>query len=155
MQLQCRISDTMIRYSTVERTVGQCPWLLYSIAMQVRINPHPFAVITSSPSVVDGYAYIGYSSTEEQLGNPVQAQMLGFPGYVCCSFRGSLSKVDVRTGRVEWTFFTQPALPAGTNATQWYAGEPWANPSCNICNSLIAAAAASLTVLVLISTRLG
>ena len=100
----------------VNITDGQALWFQ-------RINTHPIAVVTLSPSIEGGYAYVGFSSLEEPLGNGPVAAALGFPGYVCCSFMGSLSKMDVKTGNVEWTFYTQPPLPEGTSFTDWYAGE--------------------------------
>ncbi|PKC02301.1 Quino protein alcohol dehydrogenase-like protein [Rhizophagus irregularis] len=65
------------------------------------IDEHPYAVITQSPTIFDNAVYIGVSSAEEGAASTV-------PGYVCCSFRGSFAKLDLKTGKVIWRTFMVP-----------------------------------------------
>ncbi|GAB7044499.1 MULTISPECIES: outer membrane protein assembly factor BamB family protein [Catenuloplanes] len=63
-------------------------------------DPHPQAILTSSPVIHDGVLYQGVSSLEFLLA--------GDPAYDCCTFRGSLVAVDARTGAVRWKSHTLP-----------------------------------------------
>ncbi len=44
-----------------------------------RADPHFAAMITMSPTVYDGYVYVGVSSFEEMRADD--------PRYTCCTFR--------------------------------------------------------------------
>ncbi len=59
------------------------------------LDPHPFAVVTSSPVLDDGRIYIGVSSGEEGASFTV-------PGYPCCTFRGSIAALDPVSGKILW-----------------------------------------------------
>lgn len=59
-----------------------------------KVEDHPFARITGSPTLHDGRLYVPVSSYEEAQGAD--------PQYPCCTFRGSVSAVDAATGRVIW-----------------------------------------------------
>eukprot|EP00884_Botryococcus_braunii_P008550 jgi/Botrbrau1/17697/Bobra.0166s0121.1 len=61
------------------------------------VEAHPLAAITASPTIYDGGVYIGVSSFEETLQEPL-----------CCSFKGSIQKLDLYTGEVLWKFTTVP-----------------------------------------------
>jgi polyvinyl alcohol dehydrogenase (cytochrome) len=61
----------------------------------------PFALITASPSVSNGYVYTGVASNQEALAAFV-------PGFVCCSARGSVVSVNASTGAVRWKTYTVP-----------------------------------------------
>jgi polyvinyl alcohol dehydrogenase (cytochrome) len=64
------------------------------------MDPHPEAVLTSSPVVYEGIVYQGVSSQEFLLA--------GEPEYDCCTFRGSLVAVDAATGEILWKSYTLP-----------------------------------------------
>src|SRR5438132_3489975 len=68
---------------SVDRETGTLRWM-------TQVDTHPAAVITGSPVVFDGVVYIGVSSSEEGLATD--------PAYPCCSFRGSVVALDVKTG---------------------------------------------------------
>ncbi|XP_059658501.1 uncharacterized protein LOC132304799 [Cornus florida] len=74
----------------VTRLTGNLVWLTH-------LDQHPLALITSSGTVHKGAYYIGVSSLEEIV-----------PAELCCTFRGSLAKLDVRTGAIFWKTFTLP-----------------------------------------------
>jgi len=67
---------------------------------RTKINPHPFAIITQSPIVHGGVVFVGAASLEEAVA--------ANPAYTCCTFRGSFSAVNARTGQILWTTFTVP-----------------------------------------------
>ena len=55
---------------------------------------HPASKATATPVFYKGRLYIGISSLEEALAVS--------PGYVCCTFRGSVSAVHAADGKVLW-----------------------------------------------------
>ncbi|MEJ3746190.1 PQQ-binding-like beta-propeller repeat protein [Actinomycetes bacterium KLBMP 9797] len=90
------------------------------------MDPHPQAVLTSSPVVHRGVVYQGVSSSEFLLA--------GDPAYDCCTFRGSLVAVDARTGAVRWKSYTLPDQGAGgdifSGASVW-GSTPTIDPRSN------------------------
>jgi len=78
---------------SVDRETGTLRW-------KTQVDTHPAAIITGSPVVFDGVAYIGVSSSEETLALD--------PAYPCCSFRGSIVALDARTGQMLWKTFDMP-----------------------------------------------
>jgi polyvinyl alcohol dehydrogenase (cytochrome) len=71
------------------------------------MDPHPRAVLTSSPVVHDGVVYQGVSSDEFTLALD--------PEYDCCTFRGSLVAVDAATGEARWKSYTLPDQGEGAD----------------------------------------
>lgn len=87
-------------------------------------NPHPFAAIWGSATMVGNYVAIGTSSNEWIIPAVV-------PGYVP-TFRGSLVLLDPSTGNVVWQTFTisEAEHAAGASgATIW--GSPTYDPATN------------------------
>ena len=70
------------------------------------INPNLWTIITQSPVVLNGVVYVGAASAEESAAAFI-------PGYVCCSFRGSVSALNAATGQVLWTTYTVPTGYSG------------------------------------------
>ncbi len=66
-----------------------------ALVWQTSLDTNPFAVITSSPAVDSGRVYVGVASGEE-------AASLAYPGYTCCTFRGSVAALDAATGKILW-----------------------------------------------------
>jgi polyvinyl alcohol dehydrogenase (cytochrome) len=93
----------------VDRTSGAKVW-------QTQVDNHPTAKITSSPVIFDGVVYVGVSSNEEGI--------TGQPGYVCCTFRGSVVALDLRTGRLLWKTYT---VPVGYSGGAVWGGTPAVN----------------------------
>ncbi len=80
-----------------------------------KLDSNPNAVITQS-AVVDGnVAYVGVSSLEEGTAAFV-------PGYPCCTFRGSMVALDVRTGAILWQTYMTPSLPGAIAGTLAFPG---------------------------------
>ncbi|KAL3731714.1 hypothetical protein ACJRO7_028575 [Eucalyptus globulus] len=74
----------------VNRSNGRLVW-------PTQLDPHPRAVITTSRTAYLGAFYVGVSSTEE-----------GLPAVQCCSFRGSLVKLNILPGAILWQTYTLP-----------------------------------------------
>ena len=70
----------------------------------LKLDAHPNAIITGAASVYDGRLYVPTSGVgEESRGQD--------PNYPCCSFRGSVSSIDIRNGELLWKSYTIQAEP--------------------------------------------
>jgi polyvinyl alcohol dehydrogenase (cytochrome) len=76
-----------------------------ALKWRTKLDPHPLAVDTQSPVVYDGSVYVGVASLEEGAA--------ANPTYPCCSFRGSVMKVNAATGAVQWKTYTVPSTDTG------------------------------------------
>lgn len=87
----------------VEAFTGKLVW-------KVHADAHPSAVITASPALFGNTLYVAVSSLEEASA--------ASPGYVCCTFRGSILAIDARTGREKWRTWLvdEPKSQPGTKA---------------------------------------
>jgi polyvinyl alcohol dehydrogenase (cytochrome) len=70
------------------------------LAWKTTLDPHPAAIITQSATIYDGRVYVGTSSQEEGLAL--------VPGYPCCTFRGRMAALDLRTGALVWQTVMAP-----------------------------------------------
>jgi polyvinyl alcohol dehydrogenase (cytochrome) len=73
-------------------------------AWQLSVDPHFAAVVTGTPAYHRGRLYFGVSSFEETMSIT--------PGYVCCTFRGSVMALDAASGKVIWKSLTIDDTPA-------------------------------------------
>jgi len=87
----------------VDRNTGLLKW-------KTVLDPHPLSVVTQSPVVYNGRVYVGVSSLEE-----VAARL----SYQCCTFRGSMMALDVKSGRILWRTYM---LPDNFGQTGSYSG---------------------------------
>ena len=71
---------------------------------KIRSGGHPSARLVGGFQYHAGALYLGVSSLEE--GQSMD------PTYPCCSFRGSILKVDAATGRVQWQTYTIDEVPS-------------------------------------------
>uniref|UniRef100_A0A2N9EBW1 Pyrrolo-quinoline quinone repeat domain-containing protein n=1 Tax=Fagus sylvatica TaxID=28930 RepID=A0A2N9EBW1_FAGSY len=74
----------------MDRSNGKLVW-------STQLDPRPRVLITMSGTAYQGEFYVGVSSLEEAL-----------PANQCCTFRGSLAKLDVLTGKVLWRTYMLP-----------------------------------------------
>lgn len=90
------------------------------------LDPHPTALITSSPALDNGVVYVGVSSGEEIAAGLVA-------GYPCCTFRGSVVALDAATGHIKWkTFMIEDSVyfqsdgktPSGYAGVAVWSGTP-------------------------------
>jgi polyvinyl alcohol dehydrogenase (cytochrome) len=79
---------------------------------KIALDEHPASKATSTPTFYQGRLYVGVSSLEEALAVS--------PGYVCCTFRGSVSAIQAADGKVIWKRYminepakTQPKTKRG------------------------------------------
>lgn len=78
----------------VNKNTGDLVW-------KNQIESHPAAFITTSATVLNKVVYVGVASNEELYAAVI-------PGYVCCSFRGSVAAVNAETGQTIWKTYTAP-----------------------------------------------
>jgi len=78
----------------IDKNTGALLWA-------TQVEAHPAAIITQSATIHAGVVYIGVASQEEALSAVV-------PDYPCCSFRGSMAALDLRTGKVLWKTWMAP-----------------------------------------------
>jgi polyvinyl alcohol dehydrogenase (cytochrome) len=96
-----------------------------------RVDTHPVARVTGSPTLADGRLYVPVSSLEESGA--------GNPRYPCCTFRGGIVSYDAQSGRRVWTAYTiaEKAVPQKRTSTgvQLYApagAGVWSAPSIDL-----------------------
>jgi polyvinyl alcohol dehydrogenase (cytochrome) len=97
-----------------------------SLQWKVQIDAHPLAILTASPSVFKGVAYLGVASLEEGAAAD--------PNYPCCTFRGSVAAVSIATGQILWKTYTVPAnggVPGGYSGNGVWGSEPVVDPARN------------------------
>lgn len=96
----------------LDATTGKQIWKL-------ALDEHAAAKATSSPVFYKGKLYIGVSSLEEALSVS--------PGYVCCTFRGSVSAIQATDGKVLWKTHTIEGVAKDQPKTK--RGSPAMGPS--------------------------
>jgi polyvinyl alcohol dehydrogenase (cytochrome) len=82
------------RVMAFDRATGVPRW-------STQVDAHPAAIITQSATIHDGVVYVGVASQEEAYSALI-------PGYVCCTFRGSMAALDLATGAILWKTYMAP-----------------------------------------------
>ena len=74
------------------------------------LESHPFTMLTGTPAVWGDRLYVPISSYEEVAA--------ARPTYACCSFRGSLVALDLKTGKPLWQTYVidEPLKPSHKNS---------------------------------------
>ncbi len=100
------------------------------------LENHPASNITGTPVISGDQIFVPLSSGEEVVAMQ--------PNYSCCTFRGSLVALDLRTGQKQWQTYmiTEPLGPTRKNANdvqmQGPAGAPvWASPTVDARRGLV------------------
>jgi polyvinyl alcohol dehydrogenase (cytochrome) len=83
--------DVSGQVSALDAANGKPVW-------QLRVDAHPAAWVTGTPAFHDGRLYVPVSSYEEVSSIA--------PGYVCCTFRGSVLAIDAAAGKIVWKTYT-------------------------------------------------
>ncbi|KAL6325221.1 hypothetical protein AAG906_023066 [Vitis piasezkii] len=109
----------------VKQATGRLVW-------STQLDSNPAGVVTMSGTFHMGSFYVGTSSLEEGLSIEQ-----------CCIFRGSLSKLDIKTGALLWQTFT---LPDNHGERGEYAGAAiWgSSPSIDVRRNLVYVATGNL-----------
>jgi polyvinyl alcohol dehydrogenase (cytochrome) len=92
-----------------DRATGALKW-------KTKIDSHFTTIVTQSAQVWKGVAYVGTASNEEAYANSLFS---GGVDYDCCSFRGSISAIDVATGAIKWKTYMLPGDPGYSGAAVW------------------------------------
>lgn len=122
-------SDAEARAYAVDAQSGRQIW-------SRKVDEHPAARGTGSPTLFDGVLYVPVSGVSEETAS-------SNPDYECCTFRGSLTALDAATGDVLWKTYTLPETERrGTSSTGkplWGpAGVPiWSAPTIDAQRGLI------------------
>ncbi len=95
--------DTSGQVYALDAASGQPVW-------QLRVDAHPAAMVTGTPAFHDGRLYVPVSSYEESASIA--------PGYVCCTFRGSVLAVDAALGKILWKTYTIPEVSKARRSTK-------------------------------------
>lgn len=120
--------DTAANLYALDAATGAEVW-------HAQIEQHPFARASGSPVVYQDRVYVGVASFEEIFG--------ATPTYECCTFRGSLSAFDARTGARIWkTYLVPEPKPIGKSAagkTIWGPSGAgiWSAPTIDVKRGLI------------------
>jgi polyvinyl alcohol dehydrogenase (cytochrome) len=88
--------DTSANAYALDAATGKKLWMTH-------VDDHPLARVTGAPALYQGRLYVPMSSYEEAQGAD--------PDYECCSFRGSITALDAKTGAVIWKTYTIAAKP--------------------------------------------
>lgn len=76
-----------------------------------KLDDHPAARATGAPILHDGRLYVPLSGVSEE-------SIAAKPDYECCTFRGSVTALDARTGAVIWkTYMVDEPKPRGKSST--------------------------------------
>ena len=76
---------------------------------RTKVDDHPNATITGSPTLGGGQLFVPISSLEvASAADPV---------YSCCTFRGALAALDPATGRIKWKTHVIPQEPTERRRT--------------------------------------
>jgi len=99
---------------------------------RVKVDEHPVAQITGSPTLYEGRLYVPMASAEERSAGLSST-------YPCCSFRGSVTALDAKTGKQIWKTFIVPDPPKPTTKSakgmQHYTpsgGAVWVAPTVDV-----------------------
>jgi polyvinyl alcohol dehydrogenase (cytochrome) len=112
--------DTGANLYALDAATGAQRWTL-------KVDEHPFARVTGSPTLDGNRLYVPVSSLEETAA--------GQPGYECCTFRGSVAAIDTTTGAFVWkTYMVPEPKPVGKNAAGTTVHAPagvgvWSSPT--------------------------
>ncbi len=104
--------DILARVYAVNAHTGELVW-------SVKADGHPSATLTGTAALAGEKLLVPVSSLEVIAAAD--------PEYACCSFRGKVLALDVRSGAEIWTHYTIPEEPKETQRTSM--GTPVLSPS--------------------------
>lgn len=125
-------ADAEARAYGVDAATGTLLW-------SYKVDDHPAARSTGSPTLHDGVLYVPVSGVSEETA-------ASMPDYECCTFRGSITALDAATGEVRWKSYTVPEpRPRGRSTTGAQLWGPagvaiWSAPTVDPKRGLIYAA---------------
>ena len=105
------VPGTVAQVVSVDKATGNLVWA-------TKVDDNPASIVTSSPVAHDGIVYVGVSSQEERHAAFI-------PGYVCCTFRGSVVALDEATGAILWKTYTVPTDADGEPLPGYSGNAVW------------------------------
>ncbi|MEM9169370.1 MAG: PQQ-binding-like beta-propeller repeat protein [Pseudomonadota bacterium] len=94
--------DFLGRAYAADAKTGEILW-------RTKVDDHPNATITGTPTLGDDFLYVPVSSLE--------VTSAADPTYACCTFRGALAALNPETGAVVWKTHTIPEEPSAFGET--------------------------------------
>jgi polyvinyl alcohol dehydrogenase (cytochrome) len=94
--------DVIARVHAMDAMTGKELW-------NIKVDDHPNATITGTPTFHDGVLYVPVSSLEVTSAADSK--------YECCKFRGAVVAIDAKTGKVIWKAHTITEEPAPVRTT--------------------------------------
>ena len=88
----------------IDKVSGNLLW-------KTQVESFPSAIITQSAVVYENKVYVGVASQEEGIAQD--------PSYPCCSFRGSLVCLDLKTGQIIWKTYMVPEGKGFSGSAIW------------------------------------
>ena len=104
--------DFLGRAYAIDAMTGEELW-------RTKVDDHPNATITGTPTLGDGTLFVPVSSLE--------VTSAADPTYPCCSFRGALAALNPQDGSLKWKTYTIPSAPQKQGETS--IGTPIMGPS--------------------------
>jgi polyvinyl alcohol dehydrogenase (cytochrome) len=77
-----------------------------TLLWKTQVDTHPSARIIGAPTLYNDRLYVAVGSNEDKSS--------ANPNYSCCTFRGSVSSIDISSGRVLWKSYTVLQEPQPT-----------------------------------------
>ena len=105
--------DRQANAYAVDAVTGKLLWV-------TKLDTHPSAAVTGAPAAYAGRVYVPLQGVTEE-GQGIHSTK------GCCTFRGSVSALDINTGKVLWKTYTVPEEPKPRGTTA--AGVPIFGPS--------------------------
>ncbi len=113
--------DNTAKVYAVDAATGDLLW-------KTRVDSHPRAILTGSPTLFRDRLYVPVSSYEESTAT--------LAAYSCCTFRGSVVALDAATGKIVWKTYAidRAGAPTKKNSagTQMYGpagASVWSAPT--------------------------
>ena len=120
------VNDYNLHVNALDAVSGKQLW-------STEVETHPRGSLTGGPKVYNGVIYVPISSVEEVS--------ISSPGYICCSFRGSLAALDSETGKILWKTFMIPDAPHTYRPGKPQLGPAgaavWTSPTLDVKRGLI------------------
>ena len=88
--------DVIARVYSIDALTGKLAW-------SIKVDDHPNATITATPTFSGDAIYVPVSSLEVTTAADVN--------YECCKFRGAVLSLDARSGAQRWKAYAIPQVP--------------------------------------------
>lgn len=87
-----------------------------ALKWKTKVDNHFSAIVTQSAVIQGSNAYVGVAGNEEAYVNKT---FNGGQPYTCCTFRGSILKLNTNTGAISWKTYTVPDIAGYSGGAVW------------------------------------